>query len=81
MNLHDLNKIYLECIETYKRDPSITNININMILKDPVYEKKIGVINVDFRETKKIENKIYKKIEKNPFVKPQINEKNGRYRL
>jgi len=52
-----------------------------MILKDPVYEKKIGVINVDFRETKKIENKIYKKIEKNPFVKPQINEKNGRYRL
>jgi hypothetical protein len=78
MNLHDLEKIYEVAKDLYKKDPTLTNIQINLNFKDPDFEKKIGVINVDFRN-KKIENKTYKKLEKNPFVKPQINEKNGKY--
>jgi hypothetical protein len=78
MNLHDLEKIYNEVIETYKKDKTVSNIQINLIFNNAIYEKRTSVINVDFRD-KKIENKTYKKLEKNPYVKPQIKENNGKY--
>lgn len=78
MNLHDLNKIYLEAIATYKNDPSLTSIQINLIFKDPIFEKKIAVINADFRPLDR-QIKSIQKTNINPYCKPQIKEKNGKY--
>lgn len=68
MNLHDLHQIYQECIATYKRDPHLTKIQINMIFKDTEYEDRTALINVDFRpqtielkQQKKPYNQISKK--------------------
>lgn len=68
MNVEELKKIYLAAIKLYQSDKSLTNININLIFADPIYEKKYGIINVDFREKNRIINKI-KPLEKNPFYK------------
>jgi len=74
MNLFDLEKIYKEVIETYKKDKTVSNIQINLIFDNAIYEKRTSVINVDFR-TVILSKKEIKKIKKNPHQKPQLDEK------
>lgn len=74
MNLFDLQAIYKEVIETYKKDKSVSQIQINLIFDNAIYEKRTSVINVDFR-TEILTKKQIKKLKKNPHAKPQFNEK------
>jgi len=78
MNLHDLQQIYAAAQELYLKDNSLTDIQINLSFKDPVHQKKIGLINVDFKDPTRQLIK-HKSLEKNPYCKPQILEKNERY--
>lgn len=74
MNLFDLQAIYKEVIETYKKDKSVSHIQINLIFDNAIYEKRTSVINVDFR-TQILTKKQIKKLKKNPHAKPQLDEK------
>ena len=70
MNLHDLQQIYAAAQEIYIKDPSLTSIQINLNFKDPIYEKKVGVINVDFKDPDREIIK-YKPLKKNLYYKPK----------
>lgn len=52
MNFNDFQQIYQEMINTYKRDPSITDFQINIKIKNIITEKKTAVINADIRSIK-----------------------------
>ena len=58
MNLQDLQQIYSAALEVYKKDPELTNIQINMYIKNSEIEKKTAIINVDFRKPNKQQKKI-----------------------
>lgn len=78
MNLKDLTDIYNEIVATYKKDKSLTCIQVNFLFNKATSEKNTALINVDFRteETKmKIKKLTKKRLKKNPHAKPQLDEK------
>lgn len=60
MNLHQLNQIYLATIELYNRDKQVTHINIELQIKDIIFEKKFSILKVDARKNKLTKNEIDK---------------------
>jgi len=84
MNLHQLNEIYLAAIELYNKDKEVTHIQIDLQIKDIIFEKKFSILKVDARKNKLTKQEIEEikqktKINLNSITKPQINEKNGKY--
>lgn len=54
MNFNDFQEVYQEMINTFKRDPSITNILIDFKIQDITNQKKTAIINCDIRSKKNV---------------------------